>query len=80
MSLDRIYYDLEQCKIKCKEILRDRQELSRKYRFNYIRLCEELCEIENTNFPPSELWLDYYDISDLSIFFEIKDKKRKIHF
>ena len=83
LSLERKYYTLDECKIKCKEILRLRPELKIKNRFNYLEICKVLFNIQNTNFPPYEMWLDYYNennIKDLSIFFEEEREQCRVRF
>lgn len=41
-------------------------------------VCNELCKLDN-NFPPNDLWLDYYKINELkNIILNKSSKKRNI--
>ena len=62
LSIQRIYYDLDTCKQRVRELT---QELTQELTYNMALACEKLCKID-TNFPPNGLWTDYYKIPDLS--------------
>jgi hypothetical protein len=62
LSIPRVYYNLEMCKLKISELL-----LLNKNIINYFDLlyvCKELCKLDS-NFPPFGLWVEYYNITDL---------------
>lgn len=75
LSIDKIYYELDECKNMIKKYLNENTELN-KYKFDLAKLCVKLCELDN-KFPPNDLWIDYYKIDIIDIF-ELNKKKQKI--
>lgn len=75
LSINRDYYDFGTCKIKISEYLIKYPEL-KEYFIELTIISEKLCEIDN-NFPPSDLWIDYYNIKDLSELIIIQIYKKK---
>ena len=69
LSISRIYYDLDTCKLVIQKLLNDHPAIYKKLR---SETCTKLCELDN-KFPPNGLWADYYNvpISDL-----IKEKTK----
>ena len=65
---------LKLVKKKCKEIINKNPEL-KNYKLNLNYLCEELCKKDN-NFPPIELWVDYYKVSALNEIIRIINKSK----
>ena len=39
-------------------------------------IVEEICK-NDKKFPPSDLWIDYYDVRELDDIINIKNKKKK---
>ena len=64
LSIERIFYDLETCKDKVIEYLSLHPEIKNNY-LNLSIICIELCKLDEL-FPPYDLWVDYYNIKDLS--------------
>ena len=64
LSIPRIYYDLETCKKKATEHLLKNPELKKNY-MNLSVVCSELCKMDRM-FPPCDLWVDYYNMKELS--------------
>jgi superfamily II DNA or RNA helicase len=60
LNIERKYYDFETCKKKINEYLN-----KNKLVLDINTLCKKLCEIDD-NYPPLDLWLDYYDIEDFT--------------
>lgn len=63
LSIPRIYYDFETCKIKINEYLLSRPEWMVDS-LNLSSICAELCNIDGL-FPPYGLWVEYYDVKNL---------------
>ena len=74
LSIERKYYDLDTCKEKCKEYLKT-MKISNL--FDYAGMCEKLCLIDK-NFPPSDLWCEYYNVRMITDIFTIHRKKKPI--
>lgn len=74
LCIPRIYYDLEECKQKVCKYLLEYSDI-KKYYLDLFIVCNELYKIDN-NFPPSDLWSEYYgkNIDEIII---ISNKKRK---
>lgn len=75
LNIERKYYDLETCKIKVCEHLKQNEELKKHY-LNLSHILKKLCEMDCL-YPPGDLWLDYYNIMDLNEIIVIKHKKFK---
>jgi len=75
LSIERVYYDLETCKKKVKEYLLIHPEF-KKYYLDLATACEELCKID-ASFPPSGLWVEYYNVHNLRSIIAINIQKKK---
>lgn len=64
LSIPKVYYDLTSCKKKIKEYIRSNPDL-KKYYHNTALICCNLCEIDSL-FPPIDLWIDYYNLKQVS--------------
>lgn len=74
LSIDKIYYDITECKNMIIKYLNEKTELN-EYKFDLVILCNKLCELDD-KFPPNDLWMDYYEMDIIEIF-EINIKKKK---
>jgi len=77
LSIERVYYDLDTCKNKICEYLKLYPELKVYYPFDLNTICYELCKIDPL-FPPLNLWVDYYDVENLSCLIHVKITKKKV--
>lgn len=76
LSIERIYYDLETCIEKVNELLTLHNEIKKHY-LDLSIVCKELCKLDN-NFPPNGLWVEYYNVKDLTDIIIIVNKKKKM--
>jgi hypothetical protein len=76
LSIERVYYDLETCKNKVGEYLLLHPEIKKHY-LDLSIVCKELCELDN-NFPPNDLYVEYYNVKDLRDIIIIVNKKKKM--
>ena len=76
LSIERVYYDLETCKNKVHEYLLLYPEIKKHY-LDLSIISNELCKID-TLFPPNGLWVEYYNVKDLSDIITITNKKKKM--
>jgi len=67
------YYDLKTCKIKVDEYLRLDPKIKKHY-LNLSTVCKKLCTKDQL-FPESDLWVEHYNVNDLSDIITIKNKK-----
>ena len=75
LSIHKIYYDIETCKNKINEYILLYSDIKKDY-LNLDKIVNKLCEIDK-NFPPNDLWIDYYNIKDLIEIINITNKKKK---
>jgi len=61
LSIERIYYDLDTCKLKVTEYLSNESYFD----FELANITKSLKLIDDM-FPPYDLWCQYYDINDLT--------------
>jgi superfamily II DNA or RNA helicase len=75
LSIPNNFYDLETCKKKIEEYLIYKPELNE----NYLNLNEIVSQLTllDKNFPPDDLWIDYYNIKNLNEIIILKNKKKK---
>lgn len=73
LSIERKYYDLETCKVKCREYIKTKVQVSDIY--NYSGICQALCSLDD-NFPPLDLWCDYYNVKVISQLIVMSKKKK----
>lgn len=76
LSIERVYYDLETCKNKVGEYLFSNPDI-KKYYLDLSIVSNELCKIDIL-FPPNGLWVEYYNVKDLSDIITITNKKKKM--
>jgi len=76
LSIKRVYYELENCKSKINEYLAIFPEIKKNYLNLYI-ISKQLSEIDD-KFPPSGLWVEYYNVKDLNDIIIIINKKKKM--
>jgi predicted helicase len=77
LSIERIYYDYEECKKKVNEYLSLYPHIKNNF-LDIYSICKELCKLDS-KFPPNGLWIEYYDITDLKDIFKITNIKKKIN-
>jgi hypothetical protein len=75
LSIERKYYNIETCKMKTNEYIMRNPDI---YTCNtdLATTCFELCHLDKM-FPPSGLWIDYYNVYNLSDIITFSDKKKK---
>lgn len=71
------YYDLETCKSKVQEYLKENPALKRDYYLKPLNICYELCSLDD-KFPPREFWVDYYNVKNLAKIIAVNIKIKKI--
>ena len=77
LGIERCFYDLETCKSKVREYLEINSSLKKSH-LDISTLIIELCAIDKL-FPPSTLWTDYYNITDLNeIIISVPQKKKQV--
>jgi predicted helicase len=75
LGIQKVYYDLETCKSKVSEYLLKDPEIKKHY-LDLSIVSNELCKID-VLFPPNGLWVEYYNVKDLSDLISITNKKKK---
>ena len=75
LSIDRIYYELDECKTNIQQFLKSKPELKKHY-LNPIIICNELCEFDN-RFPPNDLFIEYYNLKQLNDIIKITHSVKK---
>ena len=75
LNIKRIYYNLETCKNKVDEYLLLYPKI-KTYYLDLSIISNELCKIDN-NFPPNDLWTEYYNVKDLQYIINITNKKKR---
>jgi superfamily II DNA or RNA helicase len=75
LSIKRVYYDLETCKLKVSEYLRNNTKLKKQY-LNLDFVINEVY-MQDKLFPHSDIWIDYYKVKDLSDIISIGNNKKK---
>jgi predicted helicase len=76
LSIERVFYNLEECREKVAELLRKNPELKNNF-LEIDKICEKLCSLDKM-FPPHGLWCEYYEIEDISKLVNISSKKKII--
>jgi superfamily II DNA or RNA helicase len=76
LSIQRVYYELDTCIEKVNKLLILHNEI-KKHDLDLSIVCKELCKLDN-NFPPNGLWVEYYNVNDLSDIIIIVNKKKKM--
>ncbi len=74
LNIERVYYDLTSCKNKVREYLLLYPEIRKDY-LDLSAISKKLCQ-KDPLFPPSDLWIEYYDINDLLDIIIIKNNKK----
>ncbi len=73
LSIDKSnFYDLNTCKLKIKEYIKKNNIILN--RLDLYTTCLSLCQIDN-KFPYADLWIDFYNITDLNKLFSTKTKR-----
>ncbi len=75
LSIERNYYELNMCKDKINEYLKQYPELKKEY-LNLSIVSQKLCLLD-INFPPNDLWVDYYNVKGLNDIIIINTTKKK---
>ncbi len=75
LNIERKYYDLETCKNKVGEYLKINPDY-KQYYLQLQELCKKICQLD-CNFPPSDLWIEYYSIKQLSEIITYPQNKKK---
>ena len=75
LSIERIYYELDNCKEMINNYLKQNLKLREQY-LNLALVCRELCKLDN-NFPPNGLWIEYYKVKELSDIIKISFYNKK---
>ena len=75
LSIERIYYDLDNCKNKINEYLLIYPDIKKHY-LNLSIISNQLCKLDSL-FPPENLWVEYYNLKDLRDIIIISNKKKK---
>jgi superfamily II DNA or RNA helicase len=76
LCIDRVYYELEMCKDKVAEYLSSQPEINIGC-LDFAAIINKLCELDE-QFPPNDLWSDYYNVKDLFKILTTGDEKQKI--
>ena len=74
LGIERNYYDYETCKKKLQEFIKEND-----MNFEYIDIIKILKSTDN-NFPPIDLWKEYYEINDLSEMIKINKSDILVNF
>jgi superfamily II DNA or RNA helicase len=76
LGIERIYYEIDICKKKIQEYLILYSEIKQN-NLDLHNTIIDLCKKDDL-FPPYDLWVDYYNISQLKDMFIISTKKKKL--
>jgi len=69
------YYDLETCKTRAAQILRDEPTIKGDG-LDLSRVCQRMCE-KDGNFPPNELWVEFYGVKDLREIMDVSPNRKR---
>jgi hypothetical protein len=75
LNISKIYYDLDKCIKMIKFYLLKNPDI-KKYYLDPAIMNEKLCELD-CDFPPYDLWIEYYKVKEISDIIKITDKQRK---
>ena len=75
LSIEKIYYELDKCKEMVDIYLEQNLEIKKQY-LNLSFVCQELCKLDN-QFPPCDLWIEYYKVKELSNIIKINSLTKK---
>ena len=73
LGIERVYYDLDTCKNK---VIKYYPEIQKKNMTDLLSIVNELCKVDPL-FPPSGLWVEYYNVKDLQDIIPITNRKKK---
>ena len=76
LSIKRVYYDLETCKKKVCEYLLKYPDIKKHYLD--LSIASNLLSKLDSSFPPIGLWVEYYNVNDLSEIINITINRKKI--
>ncbi len=74
LNIQRIFYTLDECKIKVNEYLKNNPDIQ-KNTLELSIISNKLSELDSL-FPPSGLWVEYYNIKDLVELISINNTKK----
>lgn len=74
LSIDRIYYDLETCKIKTQEYIKQNPTILNSDTYNIIIFLSNIDKL----FPHPELWIDYYKLNSINDIINYTRKRRNL--
>jgi hypothetical protein len=75
LGISKKFYDLETCKSKIKEYILLNPSI-KVYHYDLTLVSYELCKLD-PNFPPFDLWVEYYQLNNLNDIIAIGPPKRK---
>lgn len=75
LSIPRIYYKIDECLEICKKFINKNSEIKKDY-LNLDKINKNLCESDN-KLPPYGLWVEYYEVKELSDIIKIPKKQSK---
>lgn len=73
LGIERVYYDLDTCKNK---VIKYYPEIQKNNMIDLLSIVNELCKVDPL-FPPSGLWVEYYNVKDLQDIIPITNRKKK---
>lgn len=76
LSIERKYYQLEECKKKIGEYLEVYPDIKIEIVLHLSKVCEKLCKID-ASFPSYDLWIDYYNVATLNELLTSQHTKQK---
>ena len=75
LSVPTIYYQADTCKKKVSEYIELYPELNKHY-LDLSIVSKKLCDLDS-NFPPHDLWVEYYNLTELCEIITLKNLKKK---
>lgn len=75
LSVPTIYYQADTCKKKVSEYIELYPELNKHY-LDLSIVSKKLCDLDS-NFPPYDLWVEYYNLTELCEIITLKNLKKK---
>lgn len=75
LNIPRIYYNLDECIKIIKSYLLENPDIKKCY-LDLATINEKLCKLDDM-FPPYGLWVEYYNVKELSDIIKISNKQKK---
>lgn len=72
LNIELKYYDLNKCKEMANVLMNEHPEVYKDLEHNYVEIANRLRQLDS-NFPPKDLWIEYYNISRLDEIIKIVD-------